>query len=325
MSNSDFFETSPHAIACLGEAMLEMSNRAGSLFELDVAGDTLNTAAGISLLGGRAHLVSSIGDDANSPRLLEKCKALGVGTKYISQIPSTSIGLYLISTDSEGERSFSYWRDQSAAHCLLCDTKKLQLALQQLEAERYLYLSGITLSRTSHESREILYSWLDQFRKRGGCIIYDGNYRARLWKNRKLALNAHTRMLERTTVFLSGMEDERELRGLNSSRDVIARIEQQDISEIVVKDGEQSVQIYCQGRKSEVKPETILQVTDTSGAGDSFNAGYLACRLKGIEPDEAAQFACKVSAMVIQQPGAIPAEKHWRSHADAIAGMLSKS
>ncbi|MFK8047400.1 MAG: sugar kinase [Halioglobus sp.] len=305
--------------------MLEMRNRDGSHYELDVAGDALNTAAGISLLGGSAHLASGIGDDTNSARLFEKCKALGVGTEYISQIPSTSIGLYLISTDSDGERSFSYWRDQSAAHCLLFDAKKLQLALQRLESERYLYLSGITLSRTSHESREILYNWLDQFRDLGGCIIYDGNYRARLWENRELALQEHTKMLERTTVFLSGMEDERELRGLNSNRDVIAQIEQQDIPEVVVKDGEQNVQIHFQGRKSEVKPETVLRVTDTSGAGDSFNAGYLACRLKGIEPEEAAQFACKVSAMVIQQPGAIPAENHWSSHADAIAGMLSKS
>lgn len=324
MSNFDLFETPPHSIACLGEAMLEMSNRSGSHFELDVAGDALNTAAGISLLGGTAYLVSGTGDDTNSARLVEKCETLGVGTQYISQIPSTSIGLYLISTDSAGERSFSYWRDHSAAHRLFYEAKRLQDSLQQLENERYVYLSGITLSRTSDESREVLYHWLDRFRERGGCLIYDGNYRVRLWGDREAALEVHTQVLERTNVFLSGMEDEQALRGLNSNKDVIAQLEQINVPEVVVKDGAQKVRVYSQGHNSEVIPEIVKRVADTSGAGDSFNAAYLACRLKGIEPEEAANFACTVSAMVIQNSGAIPAKSHWNPLIENIEALFTQ-
>jgi len=48
---------------------------------------------------------------------------------------------------------------------------------------------------------------------------------------------------------------------------------------------------------------------DTTSAGDSFNAGYLAARFEGQDPEQAARLAHRLASIVIQHRGAIvPAE-----------------
>jgi 2-dehydro-3-deoxygluconokinase len=48
-----------------------------------------------------------------------------------------------------------------------------------------------------------------------------------------------------------------------------------------------------------------VKVVDTSGAGDSFNGAYLAARLHGQDPMEAAKAGLAMAAKVVAQPGAI--------------------
>lgn len=314
----------PAQVACLGEAMLELSPRdGGELYQLGVAGDVLNTAAGISLLGGSATFVSATGNDANSAALTEHCGQLGVDTRHLLTDEAASIGLYLIRNNARGERFFSYWRDQSAAHCLFSDAGRMAELLDSLKDYRALYLSGITLSRTSPQSRQVLWDYLERRRADGAEIIYDGNYRPALWPSRQQALEAHCQGASLSTVFLPGMEDEMHLRDSTDKAAILTQLLCSGAAEILVKDGAEPVQLSVGGAPWTSVPTTpAASVIDTAGAGDSFNAGYLAARQQRVTPGAAATFAGRVSAMVIQQRGAIPPPSAWQPLRESLAQLL---
>ena len=295
----------------MGEAMLELRPEGVDTYAMGVAGDVLNTAAGISALGGKSAFLSASGTDHNSLKLIERCDTLGVDTTYIKKIDSAKIGLYLISNDAQGERYFSYWRDHSAAHLHFYEADRLRYSLESLAPTGFIYLSGITLSRTSPASRKVLWKWLAECRSYGETLVYDGNYRPLLWNTAEQALEVHRQMIGLSTIFLPGLEDEMALRPGTCEQEVVAELESLSVPEIILKNGAHGLKVYLQGQCTDLAIDRVADVVDTSGAGDSFNAGYLACRLRNIPPVQASKFAATVYAMVIRSAGAIPPLEAW--------------
>ena len=101
-------------IVCIGEAMLQLS-RAGDAWKLGYGGDTLNTAIHVARSGHDVAYLTAIGSDPLSADLKALWAAEGLDTSLVLTHPTRSTGLYAINTDASGERSFSYWRDTSAA------------------------------------------------------------------------------------------------------------------------------------------------------------------------------------------------------------------
>ena len=134
-------------VACIGEAMVELSLSAeGTAAQVGFAGDTLNTAIYLKRAapGLDVSYVTRVGRDAFSDRLREFIAAEAVGTKAIETSKTRNLGLYAISTDAAGERSFTYWRDRSAARELFQTGGAADFSV--LEHFDLLYLSAISLA-----------------------------------------------------------------------------------------------------------------------------------------------------------------------------------
>jgi 2-dehydro-3-deoxygluconokinase len=137
-----------HHVALLGECMLELQGQAFGTMRQTFGGDTLNTAVYLARCGARtgvqASYVTALGDDGFSSGLLERWVGEGLGVQWVRRLPGRLPGLYLIEVDAQGERRFSYWRDQAAARSLF-DTPStpLEESLDQVDA---LYFSGISLA-----------------------------------------------------------------------------------------------------------------------------------------------------------------------------------
>ncbi len=111
-------------------------------------------------------------------------------------------------------------------------------------------------------------------------------------------------MYQLTDLALPTLEDEQALFGDNDKNEIINRIKTWGVSEIVLKMGGTGCQVVCND-KSELVASHKVDVIDTTSAGDSFNAGYLAARLKGSSPQEAALEGHNLASVVIQHRGAI--------------------
>ena len=135
-------------------------------------------------------------------------------------------------------------------------------------------------------------------------------YRPKLWPNRDSAQNVIKQALSLTHIALPTFVDEALLWDDATPDDTIKRMRMLGIKEIVVKNGDRSCVIDCNGRSATVPSEQVVKVVDTTAAGDSFNAGYLAARMAKRNPEQAARCAHQLAAAVIGYRGAlIPPDK----------------
>jgi 2-dehydro-3-deoxygluconokinase len=295
-------------IASIGECMIELRHRSATLLDLAYGGDTLNTAVYLArLMRGRAarvDYVTALGDDAYSEAMLEAWPAEGVGTDLIARLPGRLPGVYTIRTDERGERSFTYWRSAAAARDMLRGARAEDLAAA-LESYDLLYLSGITLSILDDPQRAALMAIADGVRARGGRVAFDSNYRPVGWPGPEAAQAAFDEVLQRVDLALPTLEDEEALYGVENALACADRLHRRGVAEVAVKLGAAGCFLSSAEFTGEVAAEPVGAVVDSTAAGDSFNAGYLAARLIGADPPAAGRLGNRVAARVIAHPGAV--------------------
>jgi len=294
-------------IALIGECMIELQQAADGSLRQAFGGDTLNTAVYLSrLLGGAGQVdyVTALGDDSFSDAMCQAWSNEGIGLGKVQRLPGRLPGLYCIQTDASGERRFLYWRNEAAVRACFT-TPAAEPILAALMGYDVLYFSGITLAVLGEQGRARLLEVLKGARARGAMIAFDNNYRPRLWGTVEQAREAYLECLPYVTLALLTEDDEQALYGYTDSEQLLSAYRQRDIEEVVIKRGAQSCLIETGGERFEVAAQPVKRVVDTTAAGDSFSAAYLAARLKGKLAQQAAEAAHRLASVVIQHPGAL--------------------
>lgn len=306
-------------ILCVGEAMAELMLGSSEDFPpaLGFAGDTMNTAIYLKrLLKEKAEVgyVSVVGQDTLSSRLIRLLETESINTKLIKRSDDRLIGLYAITTDNSGERTFSYWRGQSAARTLF--QRNNEFDFTALAGGDVVYLSAITLAILPPAVRIALLEELDRLRKEAGVTFaFDSNYRPALWESKEAAQQCVSAAWKITDIAMPSVDDEQLLFEDSDEAAVIERLIGYGINRGALKRGakgplslnEETPQAL---REIESLDNSNVQVVDTTAAGDSFNAGYLSALLSGADEQAALQIGHACSVRVIGHSGAIiPLEK----------------
>ncbi len=282
--------------------MLELYRAAGH-WELGFGGDTLNTAIHLARGGHAVSFMSALGTDPFSADLRARWEAEGLDCGLVLTHSNRQAGLYAISVDPDGERSFTYWRESSAARALF-EIDGAEIAMQRAARADLLVFSLISLAILPDSGRANLIALAQQVRANGGRVAFDGNYRPRLWSSRQDAVAARDSAIAIADIGLPTFDDEAMLSGAASVSEVTAHWQRLGCREVVVKTGAAGCElpggIVC-------PPEYGLRPVDTSGAGDAFNAGYLGARMRGTDPAEAARAGHALAGWTLMRRGAIPA------------------
>lgn len=289
----------------VGECMLELRPQSHGTLAHAAAGDSYNTAVYLKRLapGMPVRYVSALGDDAMSGLIRDHMRDERIDDSLIDIRAGGTAGLYAIATDASGERRFTYWRAQSAARGMLSAAHLAQLGAQ-LAGCRVLLLTGITLAILDDERRAALLSLAAQVRAAGGWVALDNNYRPALW-DVATAREWMDRAAQVCTHALFSFDDEVLLHGDRSPAEALARIAAIGVPEVVLKLGADGCLLGGVAEHAAHVPALAVRAVDTTAAGDSFNAGYLAQRLRGASSIKAAEFGCAVAAAVVTHPGAI--------------------
>ncbi|NBI43281.1 sugar kinase [[Haemophilus] felis] len=296
-------------IAILGECMIELNGSPFSQMWQTYGGDTLNTATYLARVSSREHIqvryVSALGIDKLSEGMLTRWQADGINTDWVLRDEKRQAGLYLIQLDAQGERTFLYWRNQSAARYLLqhVDYPKISEKLAEMDM---LYLSGISLAILPENDRTLLLERLAQLSQQGVEIIFDSNYRPALWENAEKTREIYTALLPYVSVALITFDDEQALWLDKNEQETIARLKAAGVKNVVVKMGKcGAIFEDFAGRQQQIPTQAVENVVDSTSAGDAFNAGFLAGYLQGKDFSLCCQQGNQLAGRVIQHKGAI--------------------
>jgi 2-dehydro-3-deoxygluconokinase len=290
---------------CVGEPLIELSRGADGRFTLGCGGDTFNTAIYLARAGVDVAFATAIGDDLYSDSVLALAVAEGISSDLVVRVPGRLPALCLFDNGPNGERSVRYWRDGSPAGELFELADWMRVA-ESLTAAELIYFTGITLSLYSNNGLGRFLAVLEVARRQGAKVAFDGNFRPRGWKgDLTRTRTVFVETLKRVDIALPTFDDEAVLWGDPSPEATVARLQAFGIGEIVVKNGPNSALVATAGAMEFVPVPEVVVPIDATAAGDGFNAGYLAARLAGSDPSQAAGAAHRLAGDVIRHPGAL--------------------
>lgn len=295
-------------ILSIGEAMVELgqSDQPG-LWRLGIAGDTLNTAWYLRRSLGadwQVDYLSRVGTGAFSQQMLDFLATEGIGTAHVGRDPDREIGLYAISL-TNGERSFAYWRDTAAARRLADDPAALDAALG---GAAMAYFSGITVAILPPQGRANLLAALSRARAAGTRVVFDTNLRPRLWADAAAMRQGVSDAAAGADLVLPSFDDEATHFGDTDPQATVARYLALGAGQVVVKNGGGPIDFGGADGSGVVSGLASETPVDSTAAGDSFNAGYLAAWLSGADCAAAIAAGHALSRKVIRHRGALVRE-----------------
>jgi len=306
----------------LGECMIELTqgSEPGN-FKQSFAGDVFNTGIYIKRCLNQASEVSFlsvIGEDAMSDQLLSLMADEQLETNLLYRSKANKMGLYVVNVDDHGERSFSYWRENSAARQLMKFIKQ-EPNKDVLAAVGTVFFSGISIAILSENDLAEFWAFIKSLKSTGCQVVFDPNYRPVLWSSPQAARDAFAIAYSLSDTVLPGVDDHIELYDQQTANEVASHLESIGIKEIIIKNGEQGVLISVDGERIQIDITPVDKVVDTTSAGDAFNGGYLSARHQGKSVEDAVNYAASVAGCVIQHKGAIVPKSSFNATIAALA------
>lgn len=300
-------------IFLIGECMIELmtasESQSSNILKQSFAGDVFNTAVYLKRLFNdtQVNLVTAVGEDRFSQDMLAFFESEQLGTDFVFKSQDKIPGLYAIELDETGERSFSFWRENSAARDIMTFIDE-GITAKFSEGDIF-FFSGVSLGVVRPEQREKFWHMLSQLKAAGVKIAFDLNYRPKLWASKEEAQQQFVQAFKAADILLPGVDDFAAIFDLDTVEAVIDYFADYQYQELVIKNGEKNV--HCLTKHTDGISHEIVdvipvdKVVDTTSAGDSFNGGFLGARMAGQSLTQSVELANKVAGFVIQHHGAI--------------------
>jgi 2-dehydro-3-deoxygluconokinase len=268
--------------------------RHATSLSLSIGGAESNVAIGLARLGIPASWISVLGDDELGELVLHRLRAEGVDTSGVRRITDRPTGLYL-REEVAGRLRVYYYRSGSAAATLSPNAFDPNM----LQGAAFLHLTGIT-GALSQECAEFLPWAATTARDAGVRVSYDVNYRSRLWEP-SAAQAATEALLPLIDVLFVGHDEANALWGWETDT-ALEQLSKIGPSEVILKLGAGGCAAMINGEQL-TSPGFPARQLDPIGAGDAFDAGYLAATLWGWAPEKRLRAANAMGAFCVQNLG----------------------
>lgn len=302
-------------VVAMGELLIDftpsgVSNAGQQLFEQNPGGAPANVLTAIARLGKTGAFIGMVGNDQFGiflKEVLKKNKIDTTGLKISKEVPTT---LAFVHLNSEGERSFSFYRNPGAD--MMISENDLNLSI--IKNCRIFHFGSISL--TSGLSRNATYLAVKVAKTNGSIISYDPNYRPLLWPSEEEAVSIMKSGLKGVDIIKVSEEELELLTGTNNLEKGSAMLYEKGINVIMVTLGSKGSFYHYAGGTGLI-PGFNVKAVDTTGAGDAFMGGALnwfsTMKLEEIQKlsrnefERIIRFSNAMGALTTIKTGSIPA------------------
>ena len=291
-----------------GECMIEVSGNTDNLdkkqikMNLNFGGDTFNAAVYFSRLTNKlfnTFYFTGLGKDHLSEMMIKRFKYENLKIDLIQRIKGKYPGLYSIQTDKKGNRSFSYWRNESAAKEMIkkCNLDYIEKFISNTEL---FYYTGISLGILKPKDQNKLI----ELSKKSKLTAFDFNYRNSFHGNKIKSQSLFKKSNLFSKINFISFDDIIEIFGKSDPFQFINTFKRKD-NIIILKYFEKI--FYSEFNKIGSINIPIIKAIDTTAAGDSFNGSFLAYHLinKHLSIEEKILSSHVITKNVLKYRGAI--------------------
>lgn len=253
-------------------------------FERTPGGAPANVAATVAKLGGVAHLLSQVGDDAFGEFLVEQLAEVGVQTDKITKTKEAKTALAFVSLREDGERDFSFYRNPSA---------DLLFSEQYIQEEWFtegdiLHFCSVDLIESPMKDAHI--KAIKQAQAKGSLISFDPNVRLPLWDCSETCRETILAFLPEADVVKIAEDELVFITDIENEVEAIASLFRGRVKVVICTKGGQGAVLYVENVRFMAKGFSV-RVVDTTGAGDAFIGAFLHCLLKNdVRPSQLTAF-----------------------------------
>jgi len=310
-------------ILCLGEVLIDMLSAgpadqsampAMSSFQPYAGGAPANVAVAVAKLGGESAMISKVGDDTFGHFLQAMLTHYNVNTDYVWNTKEGNTALAFVNLDANGERSFDFYVD-NAAHKHISEE---DLATVTCNNESVLHFcSGSIADADMLSSTNFM---LNKAKQENALVCLDINYRPAFWDDTANAPARIDEIAKKVTILKASREELAELYGEENAQTHIQQWLDSGVKVVLVTDGGEPIQYITANFKGTLA-SPVMDVKDTTAAGDSFIGGFLYFLTTKIQNcaqfdkwaesyenvSEATEFAIRCGAYTVTQYGAFGA------------------
>lgn len=287
----------------IGETMAVMSPkeqgplRYVSDYKLRMAGAESNVAVGLCKLGHTAGWISRVGEDEMGAYVLNAVRAEGVDCSHVIVDEDHRTGL-MLKEMGNGETKVYYYRENSAASHLC----QKDLDKRYLSKAKIIHLTGITpvLSKSCEGAVVAMAAYA---KKKGILLSFDPNIRKKLWKDKDYS-GLMQALLFMSDIALLGKDEAEQILGISEPEAIVNQLRDKGVKYIGLKDGSNGAWV-ADGESMEFVAPYPCRTVDPIGAGDAFNAAFLAGILENRSLSECGRMAAIAGALATETPGDI--------------------
>ena len=256
-------------ILCIGEILCDMTGNVQSgktVYEQNAGGAPFNVACAAAKFGAESAFVGCVGDDLMGTFLERFARAQGLKELYLRRDPRRNTTLAFVSLDEHGDRSFCFYRKNTADYHLPAVPEDL------LGRAHIVHVGSLMLSERA--GRLYAAELMRRAREAGKLVSFDVNFRSDIFRNTRAALKVYREIIALADI-VKFSEDEVAIFG----EDYVSGFPEKLVCVTFGKNG-------CEwrfGEKRHALPAIDVKPVDTTGAGDAFFAGVLS-RLNGTSP-----------------------------------------
>ena len=248
-------------ILCVGEILVDMigCERNGAFcYERKAGGAPFNVACAIKKFGGSSAFCGCVGDDVIGDYLKTFAASRGLDGLYVSTDKTRNTTLAFVDIDSRGERSFCFYRKETA------DYRLPDIDDELFDRANIIHIGSLMLSEDI--GREYADKLTERAKRAGKIVSFDVNYRTDIFRDKDTAIGLYKRCIDRADI-VKLSEDEYEIFGA----EYVAGLKDKLVCVTLGSKGSR----WLYGGKTGSVGTIAVKPIDTTGAGDAFYAGLL--------------------------------------------------